>query len=216
MNRSYLTRLTWPCICLALSSAALFSWAQAPFQRPDPELDLGFDHQLHSAAYYFAEGDLKTASNAVHRALSIVPEDPQAEALRKLIEEMNQQEQEQQQQEQDQKSDSEEDPANQEKSSQDQEQPQDKQEQPPDTQDQDGDQEQQQQQPQQPEAPQPEPNPETQPEADNEAPAQGQEQDRRMTPEEAKILLDALRQVDKMFPLVPNEERSYGNVFRDW
>ena len=213
MNRSYLTRLTWPCICLALSSAALFSWAQAPFQRPDPELDPGFNHQLHSAAYYFAEGDLKTASNAVHRALNIVPDDPQAEALRRLIEEMDQQEQEQQQ-EQDQESDAQEDTADQEQSSQDREKPQDEQEQPPDTQDQDGDQE--QQQPQQPEEPQPEPNPEIQPQAGDEAPAQGQEQDRRMTPEEAKILLDALRQVDKMFPLVPNEERSYGNVFRDW
>jgi outer membrane biosynthesis protein TonB len=196
-----------PVTLMLLSFAGLYCWAQnqtpapAPY-RPDPELDLGFDYQLHAAAYYYAEGDLQTASNAVHRALNILPEDPQAEALRKLIEDQNQDEQDQQQ-DQDQNQD--------EQQKQDQNQQDQNQEQSESpNQEQNQQNEEQQQQENQPEQQ------EQQEQASDQQPQQQKKEDQRMTPEEAKMLLDALRQADMMFPLAPSEDRSYGSVLRDW
>jgi len=159
---------------------------------PDPD---DFDGLLHGAAFSYAEGNMLAASNSVHRALALQPGHPQAEALRKLIEETppEQQQQEDQQQEEDQQ-----DSEDQRQEGSDEEQPQaqpapdESEQQPPEEQ---PSEERQQQ--------------ETSAETEPAEPAQ-------LTPEEARMLLDSLRQLDKVFPMRPPQMGRMPAVRRDW
>jgi len=125
---------------------------------------------FHPAASLYIHGDSTTASNLVEKGLSLYPDDAKLKRLKELIkqQQQNQQEQNEQNQQQEQQN---QDQEQQEQQNQDQEQ-----------------QEQQSQQQDQNQTDEPEPQEPQQPR---------QPQDREMSPDEARQLMDDMKQEEK-------------------
>ena len=189
-------------ICALIALLGLPAPGLAVSISPGPGDSAGFDELLHGAAFSYAEGDMLTASNSVHRALALQPGHAQAEALRELIEQTPPEEskqQEEQKQERQQQQPDQSGKEDEQQKQQDQEQPAQQQGEEPKPQEEQA-------------APEPQPGQEedaTTADAEPREPGQ-------LTPEEARMLLDSLRQLDKVLPIRPPEQRNLPAVRKDW